>query len=96
MEKDINGKSECHFKSLSDIRAYKDDLHRQITSDEDAIAEKWKHLFHSEEEEPKNNAQKFARMLSLGTGVLDGAMLGWKLYRKYKQGAFFFKRNKRK
>ena len=96
MEEDIIENGGRQFRSLSDIRSYKEELHKQIRHDEDAIAEKWSSLFHSEEEEPRNKAQKLARMLSLGTGVFDGAMLGWKLYRKYKQGAFFFKRNKRK
>ena len=36
------------------------------------------------------------KMLSMGTGVLDGAMLGWKLYRKYQEGAFLFGKRRRK
>lgn len=89
--------SERHFRSLNDIRQYKDELREQIKRDEEYIADKWDDLFHREEEPANSKAQRFARILSLGTGVFDGAMLGWKLYRKYQEGAFLFgKKNKRK
>lgn len=85
------------FRSLTDIREYKEELREQIRQDEESISDKWDDLFHKEEVEPQNKAQKIARMVSLGTGVFDGVMLGWKLYRKYQEGAFFFrKKNKRK
>lgn len=85
------------FRSLNDIREYKEELREQIRRDEDSIADKWDDLFHREEEPTSSKTQKFARMLSLGTGVFDGAMLGWKLYRKYQEGAFLFgKKKKRK
>ena len=89
--------SERQFRSLTDIREYKDELREQIKRDEECIADKWDDLFHREEAPANNKAQRFARMLSLGTGVFDGAMLGWKLYRKYQEGAFLFgKKKKRK
>lgn len=85
------------FRSLTDIREYKEELRKQIMQDEESISSKWYDLFHKEEAEPQNKAQKIARMVSLGTGVFDGAMLGWKLYRKYQEGAFIFgKKKKRK
>ena len=89
---------ERQFRSLTDIREYKEELCKQIKQSESHIAESWNELFHKEEEIPKNKAQRLARMLSLGTGVFDGALLGWKLYRKYKEGAllFGFGRNKKR
>jgi hypothetical protein len=45
---------------------------------------------------PQGKAQKFAKMLSLGTTMFDGMMLGWKLYRKYQEGAFILGRTKKK
>ena len=92
---DTSPKTKREFRSLSDIVAYK-----QIDKDEETRASKWNDLFHKEEEEPRNRAQKLARMVSLGTGVFDGALLGWKLYRRYQEGAFLFgnfgKKKKRK
>ena len=78
---DTSPKTKREFRSLSDIVAYKQQLREKIDKDEETIASKWNDLFHKEEEEPRNRAQKLARMVSLGTGVFDGALLGWKLYR---------------
>lgn len=96
MTQDIQENNVHQFKSLNDIRKYKEDLRKMIRCDEKDIAAKWNELFHKEEDVPQNKAQKLTRMLSLGTGVFDGVMLGWKLYRKYKQGSLLFKGKKRK
>lgn len=95
MTQNTKENGERQFRSLTDIRDYKEDLRKQIERDESSIAEKWDDLFHKEEPEPQNKAQKITKMLSLGTGVFDGVMLGWKLYRKYKEGAFLFGRRKK-
>lgn len=79
-----------NIKSLEDIAAYKDKLRKQIEHEEECIAGKWNELFHKEEPAPQGKAQKLLRMVSLGTGMFDGMMLGWKLYRKYQEGAFLF------
>ena len=97
---DTSPKTKREFRSLSDIVAYKQQLREKIDKDEETITSKWNDLFHKEDEEPRNRAQKLARMVSLGTGVFDGALLGWKLYRRYQEGAFLFgnfgKKKKRK
>lgn len=96
MKQDNTAQSERKFSSLDDIMVYKEELRERINQDRDAISAKWNELFHKEEPAPQNKAQKIMKMLSLGTGVLDGAMLGWKLYRKYQEGAFLFGKRKRK
>ena len=90
MKQDNTVQSERKFSSLDDIRLYKEELLEQIRQDRDVISTKWNDLFHRKEPVPQNKAQKIMKMLSMGTGVLDGAMLGWKLYRKYQEGAFIF------
>lgn len=90
MKQDNTVYSERKFSSLDDIRLYKEELLEQIRQDRDVISTKWNDLFHREEPTPQSKAQKIMKMLSMGTGVLDGAMLGWKLYRKYQEGAFLF------
>ena len=96
MKQDNTVQSEHKFSSLDDIRIYKEELREQIRQDRDVISTKWNDLFHREEPAPQNKAQKIMKMLSMGTGVLDGAMLGWKLYRKYQEGAFLFGKRRRK
>ena len=96
MKQDNTVQSERKFSSLDDIRLYKEELLEQIRQDRDVISTKWNDLFHREERTPQSKAQKIMKMLSMGTGVLDGAMLGWKLYRKYQEGAFLFGKRRRK
>ena len=96
MKQDNTVQSERKFSSLDDIRAYKEELLEQIRQDRDVISTKWNDLFHREEPTPQSKAQKIMKMLSMGTGVLDGAMLGWKLYRKYQEGALLFGKRRRK
>ena len=96
MKQDNTVQSERKFSSLDDIRLYKEELLEQIRQDRDVISTKWNDLFHREDPTPQSKAQKIMKMLSMGTGVLDGAMLGWKLYRKYQEGAFLFGKRRRK
>lgn len=84
------------ISSLEDIALYKERLREQIDKEESQIANKWNELFHKEEAVSYGKTQRFARMLSLGTGMFDGMMLGWKLYRKYQEGAFLFGGRKKK
>lgn len=83
------------FLSLADIRKYKDEVKGKIAKDEEHIAELWNELFHKEDNASQTKAQRFTKMISLGTGLFDGVMLGWKLYRKYQNGGFFFKKRRR-
>lgn len=87
--------SPLQFKSLSDIRAYKDTLHGEIKKDEEQIGLLWNDLFHtSESKENPSPTQRFTNMFNIGAGIFDGIILGWKLYRKFKGGAAFFGKNR--
>lgn len=96
MAQNITENNKREFRSLEDILDYKEELRTRIHQDEEKIASAWNELFYKEEPAPQNKAQKIARMLSLGTGVFDGVLLGWKLYRKYQEGAFLFGNKKRR
>ena len=55
-----------------------------LNNDEAKIASLWNSLFHKEESTmPKTPVQKIINLANLGTGILDGVILGWKLYRKF-------------
>lgn len=81
--------------SLADIEACKAALKREIHDDECRISDMWNDLFHTDEPEPKTRAQRITRMISMGSGVIDGALLGWKLYRKFKLGSSLFGKYKK-
>lgn len=79
------------FDSLADIRQYKDEVMDSIRADEQRIGDLWHDLFHTEDDNlPATPARRLTRMVSVGTGVVDGIFLGWKLYRKFKGTASFF------
>ena len=75
------------FSSLEEIENYKEEIRQSIHNDEKHIGELWHNLFHNEDRHaPKTTVQKMIGMVNIGSGVLDGLILGWKLYRKFKKG----------
>ena len=72
------------FSTLAEIEAYKARLKTEIQGQEHEIASLWSSLFHKQESHmPKTPMQRIMSMANVGTGVLDGLLLGWKLYRKF-------------
>lgn len=88
-----NGKR--YLNTLNDIRDYKDELRQRIDADKKNIEDLWHDLFHREETPAKTKMQKLAKMINLSSGMIDGALLGWKLYRKFQEGAFSSKKRRR-
>lgn len=85
------------YTSLAEIQAYKAEVRKEIRKDEENIATLWHNLFHDEEEKyPATPAQKLSRMITIGGGVFDGLLLGWKLYRKFKGTTSLFNRKRRR
>lgn len=83
------------YNSLADIQSEKEKLHDSIAKKEAEIGELWNQIFH-EKEEPlfETPTQRLMKFAHTGAGLLDGALLGWKLYRKV--NGFSFGRKKRK
>ena len=75
-------------KDMDDVLSrYKDELRQSIHDDEKRIGKLWSDLFHKEDRHtPKTPVQRMINMVNIGSGVLDGLILGWKLYRKFKGG----------
>lgn len=75
------------FCTLEEIERYKDEVRQSIHDDEKRIGTLWSDLFHKEDRHaPKTPVQRMINMVNIGSGVLDGLILGWKLYRKFKGG----------
>ena len=72
------------FCTIAEIEEYKSSVKEDIQDDEAKIASLWNSLFHKEEPTmPQTPVQKIINLANLGTGILDGVILGWKLYRKF-------------
>jgi len=84
------------INSLSELRLYKESLSKEIHENELMISSLWNDLFHKPAEtEYHTPVQRFTNIMSMGSGVIDGLILGWKLYRKLKGNQFLFKRRRR-
>lgn len=75
------------FQTIEEIRIRKALLLKDIQKDNDKIDLLWHSLFHK----PKTFGQTTApskrinSLLSTGTGLIDAAILTWKLYKKFKK-----------
>ena len=75
------------YNSLNDIRLRKEALRKSIEADDKKIKTLWNSLFTKPDAFSKeaSRGRRIASMISVGTGAFDGALLAWKLYRKFKR-----------
>lgn len=75
------------YQSIEEIRQRKAALQKEIEADSAKIDEKWHSLFKKPEALSKSAtpSQRISGIISSGAGVLDGILLVWKLYRKFKR-----------
>lgn len=72
------------YKSLEAISDRKDVLLKEIRKDEKQVRQLWNQLFAKPEPmSALTPSKRISTMMSTGAGVLDGVILGWKLYRKF-------------
>ena len=72
------------YKSLEAISDRKDVLLKEIRKDEKQVRQLWNQLFAKPESmSALTPSKRISTMMSTGAGVLDGVILGWKLYRKF-------------
>lgn len=85
------------INTMADLRAAKDTVSHQLRADEERMAGMWHSLF-----APKDKAAlatptaRLTRMVGMGAGIVDGVLLGWKLYKKYQGAKNFFGLRKKK
>ncbi len=72
---------EIRFDTVGAIHQRKVKLLDDIRKDGRKIDENWKNLFHREE--PTSRNKRLVSVINTGAGILDGILLGWKLYRKF-------------
>ena len=75
------------YKSLNDIRMRKEMLRNDILKDDQKIRTLWHSLFKLSDIFDKNTSpsKRISSLINTGATVIDGAILGWKLYRKFKR-----------
>lgn len=75
------------YNSLTEIRLRKELLRKDIEADEARIKTLWKSLFTKPDALSKKASpgKRMQSLFSIGAGAFDGALLAWKLYRKFKR-----------
>lgn len=75
------------YSSLNEIRLRKELLRKDIDADDAKIKALWHSLFSKPDALAKNApaSKRLSSMLQIGAGAFDGALLAWKLYRKFKR-----------
>lgn len=70
------------YHTLTELRQRKTQLLDDIAKDDKRIKALWSQLFYR----PMTTgtpSQRITNMITTGGGILDGLILGWKLYRKF-------------
>ena len=74
------------YQSLLAIHARKIQLNKEIQRSEQEIKTTWDSIFHPKKDPvPNSPTQRFLSLASSSVGLIDGALLGWKLYKKFIQ-----------
>lgn len=71
------------FNSMREISQQREKVLAEIRKDSAEIGSLWKGLFR--DDKPRKKGITLASVLTKGTGILDGALFAWKLYRKFKR-----------
>lgn len=79
--------NQIQYSTLTEIRLRKELLQKEIQEDDAKIKTLWRQLFVKPDALSKKASpgQRIQSMFSIGAGAFDGALLAWKLYRKFKR-----------
>jgi len=78
---------QIQYSSLNEIRLRKELLQKDIEADDAKIKALWHSLFVRPDALSKKAtpSKRMQSLFSIGAGAFDGALLAWKLYRKFKR-----------
>lgn len=84
------------YRDIIEIEAKKEELRKNIALKEEEISKCWDTLFNPPQESKlETPTQRMMHYAHTAAGIFDGAMLGWKLYRKLNGTFSIGKRKKR-
>ena len=75
------------YTSLHEIRQRKEQLRKQMNADEEKMKNMWRSLFAQQQQDLSSSSpsKRIFSIMQMGAGAVDGVILGWKLYRKFKK-----------
>lgn len=78
-----NAESPTAYNTLHEIRQRKEAVLAEIRKDNKQMGKLWNGLFH--DSSPRKKGFTWSSVLNTGMGFMDGFLLVWKLYRKFKR-----------
>lgn len=86
MTNNIDNNALAQYKSLDEIRIRKDQILKSIRKDEEGMRHLWNSMFNKPATlTSKLPSKRISGLMNTGTGIFDGVLLAWKLYRKFKK-----------
>ena len=75
------------YKSLDDIRRRKETLRNEIQEDDKKIKNLWEEMSRPSDlfSKSASPSKRIVGLMNTGAALFDGAILGWKLYRKFRK-----------
>lgn len=93
MNKNIQNIAPIH--TLEDLELQKYELRKQLNDSETKLSETWNKMFRNPADTDEfSPTQKALSIASSAAGLIDGALLGWKLYKRFGKAASFFRKKK--
>jgi len=77
------------YRTLDEIRLRKAHLQTEIAKENAKIKGLWNNLFHKPVKK-RTPSKRFSGLMNTSVGIVDGLLLGWKLYRKFNGKKSFF------
>lgn len=71
------------YNSINEIRERKEAVLSEMRKDNNEIGKRWRSLFQKSQQ--KKKGLTVASVISTGTGLIDGFLFVWKIYRKFKK-----------
>ncbi|CCY83172.1 putative uncharacterized protein [Prevotella sp. CAG:1185] len=71
------------YNSINEIRERKEAVLAEMRKDNNEIGKRWRSLFQKSQQ--KKKGLTVASVISTGTGLIDGFLFVWKIYRKFKK-----------
>lgn len=87
MTETSNQTQQYEYQSLADLRMRKEAIRKDMEKDETKFNKLWNSLFHKPDafSTSASASKRLNSMLSIGMSTVDGAILAWKLYKKFKR-----------
>ncbi|MCI6234778.1 MAG: hypothetical protein MR627_06735 [Prevotella sp.] len=70
------------YHNLEEVRLRKANLQTELLRKEGNIRKLWNDIFHGKKK-TSSKKNRISGIVNSSMGIIDGALLGWKLYRKF-------------